>query len=124
MSTPRPTPETDLEYKEAQDFLRSAFVVPLAQFLEVKRERDESRAARNECERQYQEKVAEIAQLLSERDEAREENEAMRGAIREAHTALSLLDDCRLFHADSMDIDGSTTDYCATTLVKLQPFLP
>jgi hypothetical protein len=51
-----------LEYKEAQDFLRSAFVVPLAQFLEVKRERDESRAARNECERQYQEKVAEIAQ--------------------------------------------------------------
>lgn len=70
MNTPRPTPETDLEYKEAQDFLRSAFVVPLAQFLEVKRERDESRAARNECERQYQEKVAEIAQLLSERDEA------------------------------------------------------
>lgn len=38
----RPTPETDSEYKEAQDFPRSAFVVPLAQFLEVKRERDES----------------------------------------------------------------------------------
>ena len=62
--------------------------------------------------------------LERERDEAREQNQAMREAIREAHTALSLLDDCRLFHADSMDIDGSTTDYCATTLVKLQPFLP
>ena len=39
----------------------------------VEQERDEAREARNECERQYQEKVAEVAQLLSERDEARGE---------------------------------------------------
>lgn len=36
----RPTPET-VEYKEAQDYPRSAFVVPLAQFLEMKQQRDE-----------------------------------------------------------------------------------
>lgn len=117
MSTPRPTPETDLEYKEAQDFLRSAFVVPLAQFLEVKRERDESRAARNECERQYQEKVAEIAQLLSERDEAREENEAMRGAIREAHRFIR---DIVKNHECGWDVDA----HGESILTKLQPFLP
>jgi hypothetical protein len=36
----------------------------------LERERDEAMEARNECERQFQEKVCEIAQLLSERDEA------------------------------------------------------
>ena len=38
----------------------------------LKRERDELRVARNECERQFQEKVAENIALLDERDETRE----------------------------------------------------
>jgi hypothetical protein len=52
-----------------------------------------------------------------------EENAAMREALREAHTALSQLDECRIFCADSMDIDSYVTDDCATALAKLQPFL-
>lgn len=49
--------------------------------------------------------------------------DAMREAIREAHDALSRLDDCRVFYADGMDIDNYTTDDCATARAKLQPFL-
>jgi hypothetical protein len=67
---------------------------------------------------------AEYARRLErERDEAREKNAAMREAIREAHEALSRLDDCRIFYADSMDIDNHTTDDCATARANLQPFL-
>jgi hypothetical protein len=61
--------------------------------------------------------------LERERDEAREQIAAMREAIREAHDALSRLDDCRVFYADGMDIDNYTTDDCATARAKLQPFL-
>ena len=44
----RPTPETDDEYAEAQDFYKSAFVVRLEQFQEVKRQRDEALALARE----------------------------------------------------------------------------
>lgn len=64
-----------------------------------------------------------IDRLKRERDEAREQIAAMREAIREAHEALSRLDDCRVFYADGMDIDNYTTDDCATARAKLQPFL-
>lgn len=43
-----PTPETDAEYKEAQDYDPSTFVEPLTKFLAVERERDEARMERDE----------------------------------------------------------------------------
>ena len=52
--------------------------------LKAERELAEAREARNECERQFQEKVCEIAQLLSERDEAREELKKLEGAYADA----------------------------------------
>jgi hypothetical protein len=61
--------------------------------------------------------------LERERDEAREQTEKMREAIREAHAALGQLDNCRIFCADSMDIDNYATDDCDTARAKLQPFL-
>jgi hypothetical protein len=88
MSTPRPTPETDSEYKEAQDFPRSAFVVPLAQFLEVERERDE----------------------------ARDQVQAMREAIREVSLQLTFAE--KVSGASVLHI------YVYDALIKLQPFLP
>lgn len=60
MTHETPTPETDADYKEAQDFERSALVEPLEKFLKVERERDAARA----------------------------EIEAMREALREAHDAF------------------------------------
>lgn len=39
-----PTPETDADYKEAQDFDRSALVEPLEKFMKLERERDSYRA--------------------------------------------------------------------------------
>jgi hypothetical protein len=44
MTPETPTPETDADYKEAQDFERSALVEPLEKFLKVERERDAARA--------------------------------------------------------------------------------
>jgi hypothetical protein len=70
MSTPRPTPETDAKASPHIGFYSCA-TVPADFARRLERERDESRAARNECERQYQEKVAEIAQLLSEPEQRR-----------------------------------------------------
>ncbi len=109
-TTPPPTPETDSEYKEAQDFPRSDFVVPLAQFLEVKRERDE----------------------------ARDQLEAMREAIREAYEALEgcTEDSGELLAERGWWKDEPRCDYqvhynehkqriedAEATLTKLQPFI-
>lgn len=44
MTPETPTPETDADYKEAQDFERSALVEPLDKFLKLERERDAARA--------------------------------------------------------------------------------
>jgi len=52
----------------------------------------------------------------------RERNE-MREAIREAHTALLRVSECRIFYAESMDIDSYTQEDCDKALAKLQPFL-
>jgi hypothetical protein len=52
----------------------------------------------------------------------RERNE-MRDAIREAHTALLRVSECRIFYAESMDIDSYTQEDCDKALAKLQPFL-
>lgn len=48
---------------------------------------------------------------------------AMREAIQEAHAALLQLSECRIFCADSMDIDNYVTDDCDSALAKLQPFI-
>ena len=71
----RQTPETDAAERMAY---AQEYMVPTDVARRLERERDEAREARNECERQYQEKVAEVAQLLSERDEAREERDIAR----------------------------------------------
>jgi hypothetical protein len=63
MTPETPTPEADAEYKEAQDFERSALVEPLEKFRKLERERDAARA----------------------------ENAAMREAIVEASEALKEL---------------------------------
>lgn len=44
MTPETPTPETDADYKEAQDFERSALVEPLDKFLKLERELDAARA--------------------------------------------------------------------------------
>lgn len=130
-------------YKEGNGL---RFLVPLDDY-------EKLNEARNECERQFQTKQEElndaraelahwkanhdnqvkIKSTLIERpdlgDRASkiqkliEENAAMREAIGEAHTALSQLDECRIFCADSMDIDSYVTDDCATARAKLQPLL-
>ena len=71
-------------------------------------------ACRDEC--MYSEMLA-FAQMLE-----RERNE-MREAIREAHTALLRVSECRIFCAESMDIDSYTQEDCDKALAKLQPFL-
>lgn len=48
------------------------------------------------------------------------EIEAMREAIKEAHSALTELDQCRILYGDSMAIDNHTTDACATARAKLK----
>jgi hypothetical protein len=53
--------------------------------------------------------------LERERDEAREENEAMREAIRVAHDSLKAIDN---LHNDDFPSEGNVA------LIKLQPFLP
>lgn len=98
MNNERPTPETDAFAIKFKTTCGEKYWVPVNLSRRLERQRDEA--------------LKQCGQIS-----------VMREAIKKAHTALSLLDDCRLFHADSMDIDGSTTDYCATTLTKLQPFL-
>lgn len=44
MTPETPTPETDADYKEAQDFERSALVEPLEKFLKLERERNAAMA--------------------------------------------------------------------------------
>lgn len=59
-------------------------------------------------------------------DEACEVILAMREAIREAAHALAYVSNfegCRVFCADSMDIDSHATPMCAAALAKLQPFI-
>ncbi len=51
---------------------------------------------------------------------------AMREAIREAAIALDYVsnsEECRIFCADSMDIDSGAAPMCAEALAKLQPFI-
>jgi hypothetical protein len=52
-----------------------------------------------------------------------ENEKVMLDAIKEAYEALSQLDNCRIFCADSMDIDSYATDDCANARVKLRPFI-
>ena len=59
-------------------------------------------------------------------DEACEVILAMREAIREAAHALAYVSNfegCRVFCADSMDIDSHAAPMCAAALAKLQPFI-
>jgi|DEB19_MinimDraft_3_1074340.scaffolds.fasta_scaffold00267_19 hypothetical protein len=66
--------------------------------------------------------------LERERDEAREENEAMREAIRVAHDSLKAIDN---LHNDDFPSGGDFSDTAIdalnkgnVALIKLQPFLP
>lgn len=83
-------------------------------------ERDEARA---EVELLRQGATSRIRVEHTEVQVLRAENAAMREAIKEAHAALVQLSECRIFCADSMDIDNYVTDDCDTALAKLQPFL-
>lgn len=87
MSTPRPTPETDAKASPHIGFYSCATV------------------------------PADFARRLErERDEAREENEAMRGAIREVSLQLTFAE--KVSGASVLHI------YVYDALIKLQPFLP
>jgi len=51
---------------------------------------------------------------------------AMREAIQEAALALAYVsnfEECRIFCADSMDIDSHAAPMCAEALDKLKPFI-
>ena len=50
------------------------------------------------------------------------EIQAMRDAIKEAYEALLRVSECKIFYAESMDIDNHTTDDCASALANLKPF--
>lgn len=63
------TPETDA-LREAIDNGAATEAEMTSLSGKFERERDEAREARNECERQFQEKVEEVIRLLCERDEA------------------------------------------------------
>ena len=78
MSEHSDTPETEAEYAEAQDFPRSSFVVPLDQFQEVERQRNEARAELANWKQLYAEAVELCNLFQSQRDEAREENARLR----------------------------------------------
>ena len=91
MSTPRPTPETDA----AEINLGSA----CGQFSE------------------WYVKPSFARKLERERDEAREQLKAMRGAIREAHRFIR---DIVKNHECGWDVDA----HGESILTKLQPFLP
>lgn len=75
-----------------------------------------------QLKRQLDNAIAVSRDRLLAAQNAEEKIEAMRAAIRDAHEALSQLDDCRIFHEDSMDIANGATDDCATARAKLQPF--
>ena len=98
-TTPRPTPETDAKASPHIGFYSCATV------------------------------PANFARALErERDEAREENEAMREAIRVAHDSLKAIDN---LHNDDFPSGGDFSDTAIdalnkgnVALIKLQPFLP
>ena len=98
MTHETPTPETDADYKEAQDFERSALVEPLEKFLKVERERDAARA----------------------------EIEAMREALREAHDVFVNLSE--YWNKDQnekamADACWNTVETSSDAIAKLQPFI-
>ena len=66
------TPE-EAEYKEAQDYEPSAFVVPLAQFLEMKQQRDEARELLESEKITRNHIIQRGIEMQKERDEARED---------------------------------------------------
>jgi len=101
------TPETDavLYRMNGADIVWFDFARKLEQ------ERDEALEARNECERQFQQKIDECIRLLCERDEAREQNAKLRHIAE--WFANHFIDECwHLPHEDDEVHDKSVLSCC------------
>ena len=119
---PRPTPETDA----CISTMRGESIFDLCKKLE--RERDEAiikyTGEADELERQRNQVIAKCEEARRERDEARDQLQAMREAIREALKAIVDL------HNDDFPSGGDFSDTAIdafnkgnAALAKLQPFI-
>jgi len=95
----------------------------IAKGVEMERQLETMRELHNKNAATHNELRELCSSLRADRDEARQQLEAVREAIKEAHMALLRVSECKIFYAESMDIDNYTQEDCDNALAKLQPFL-